>query len=116
MLRSCCVLVALVCVVATFLFSLQSPPFDITENVRIESLAGRFGPATCALGADRHGTDNREELNGAGTRSYIVTIRRLLLRTANILAKLSSASAPRHWFVNSWGASGQFVRCEQRRS
>jgi len=31
-------------------------PFDITENARIESLAGRFRPDTFALGADRHGT------------------------------------------------------------
>jgi hypothetical protein len=37
-------------------------PFDITENVRIESLVGRFRPGTFALGADRHGTDIREEL------------------------------------------------------
>jgi len=37
-------------------------PFDITENVRIESLAGRFRPGTFALGADRHkeaGLQNR---------------------------------------------------------
>lgn len=37
-------------------------PFDIAENVRIESLAGRFRPDTFALGADRYGNDIREEL------------------------------------------------------
>jgi hypothetical protein len=37
-------------------------PFDIAEDVRIESLAERFRPGTFALGADRYGTDIREEL------------------------------------------------------
>jgi hypothetical protein len=37
-------------------------PFDVTENVRIESLDGKFRPDTFALGADRHGTEIRENL------------------------------------------------------
>jgi hypothetical protein len=37
-------------------------PFDVTENVRIESLEGRFRPDAFALGADRHGAEIRENL------------------------------------------------------
>ena len=40
-------------------------PFDITENVRIESLAGKFRPGTFALGAESHGTEIREHLEDA---------------------------------------------------
>jgi len=37
-------------------------PFDVTDGVRIENVADRFRAETFALGADRHGTEIREQL------------------------------------------------------
>src|SRR5437764_10408398 len=37
-------------------------PFDITENARVEAVAERFRPGTFDLGAERYGTQIRDDL------------------------------------------------------